>query len=60
MKNVIARGRIVLQRHQHDARDPLPRRGCEQPLRTAAGASSPLVIFRTRKFWLPGKLGIKK
>jgi hypothetical protein len=49
----------VLQRHQHDARDPLPRRGCEQPLGTA-GASSPLVIFRSRKFWLPGKLGIKK
>jgi hypothetical protein len=49
----------VLQRsHHHDAGDPLPRRGCEQPLGTA-GASSPLVIFRTRKFWLPGKLGKK-
>jgi hypothetical protein len=59
MKNVIARGRIVLQRHQHDVRDPLPRRGCEQPLGTA-GVSSPLVIFRHEIFGFPENLARKE
>jgi hypothetical protein len=45
---------VLQRRHHHDARDPLPRRGCEQPLGTA-GASSPLVIFTHEIFGFPKK-----